>query len=69
MSTSSPVQSPTTMAVTEEIMRLLTELAELHRERHEARNAEIVGIFVEQWSWRVKEMTRQERKRIAEVRR
>lgn len=57
-----PVMSPT-QAATEAIMRQLCELAEMHRELHEARNAEIVGIFCEQWSYRVKEIARQEKKK------
>ena len=55
-----------TQALTDSIMRQLCELAELHKDLHETRNAEIVQIFVTQWSYRVKEIARQERKKAGQ---
>lgn len=52
-----------TQALTDSIMHQLCELAEMHKELHEARNAEIVGIFCQQWAFRVKEIARQEAKK------
>lgn len=60
--TATTTASPT-QALTDAIMHQLCQLAEMHKERHEARNAEIVGIFCEQWAFRVKEIARQERKK------
>lgn len=60
------VMSPT-QALTESIMHDLCDLAEMHIRLKEARNAEIVGIFCEQWAFRVKEIARQEKKKRAEA--